>query len=163
MKYERFEQLPVWQAAIELAKRIYGLTHQREFRGHGGLRDQIERAAVSISNNIAEGFERGTTQELLTFLYIARGSAGEVRSMLCLIGTMPDFENLKFEISDLKSRAEGTSRQLRGWADALQNSKITGQRYLNQKVRRTEESRKDRQEFLDKLARIRQGQSKTEV
>ena len=91
MKYERFEQLPVWQAAIELAKRIYGLTHQRELRGHGSLRDQIERAAVSISNNIAEGFERGTTQELLTFLYIARGSAGEVRSMLCLTETIPRF------------------------------------------------------------------------
>jgi four helix bundle protein len=73
MKYARFEQLPVWQAAIDLAKRIYLLSNKSEFRGHGSLRDQIERAAVSISNNIAEGFERGTTQELLTFLYIARG------------------------------------------------------------------------------------------
>ncbi|HXH49767.1 MAG TPA: four helix bundle protein, partial [Terriglobia bacterium] len=100
MKYERFEQLPVWQAAIELARRIYGLSAKPEFRGQGSLRDQIERAVVSISNNIAEGFERGTTQELLTFLYIARGSAGEVRSMLCLMETLPNFENLKSQISD---------------------------------------------------------------
>ncbi|HEX5435505.1 MAG TPA: four helix bundle protein, partial [Candidatus Angelobacter sp.] len=66
MKYERFEQLPVWNAAIGLARGVYGLTARSEFRGHGSLRDQLERAAVSISNNIAEGFERGTTQELLT-------------------------------------------------------------------------------------------------
>jgi len=65
-------------------------------------RDQIERAAVSVSNNIAEGFERGTTQELLTFLYIARGSAGEVRSMLCLLEGIPGFADLKSEISDLR-------------------------------------------------------------
>jgi len=158
MKYERFEQLPVWQAAIDLAKRVYGLTRQREFRGHGSLRDQIERAAVSISNNIAEGFERGTTHELLTFRYIARGSSGEVHSMLCLMETLPGFEDLKFEISDLKSRAEGVSRQLRGWADALQNSRITGQRYLNEKARQTGKLQREREEFLKRLEQIRRGE-----
>ncbi len=56
------------------------------FGGHPGLRDQIERAVVSISNNIAEGHERGTSEELLTFLYYARGSLGEVRSMLMFLG-----------------------------------------------------------------------------
>jgi four helix bundle protein len=163
MKYERFEQLPVWRAAIELARRVYALTANREFRGHGSLRDQIERAAVSISNNIAEGFERGTTQELLTFLYIARSSAGEARSMLWLMETLPNFGNLKFEISDLNSRAEGVSRQLRGWADALQNSKITGQRYLNEKVRYTGKSQREREEFLEKLDKIRRGERKAEA
>ena len=163
MKYDRFEQLPAWQAAIDLAKRVYGLTRQREFRGRGSLRDQIERAAVSVSNNIAEGFERGTTQELLTFLYIARGSAGEVRSMLCLMETLPGFEDLKFEISDLKSRSEGVSRQVRGWADALQNSEITGQRYLNRKSRMAGKARKERDEFMNKLEQIRRGELKTEI
>ena len=76
MKYERFEQLPVWQAGIDLAVQTYGMTSRPAFRSQRSLRDQIERAAVSVSNNIAEGFERGTKQELLTFLYIARGSAG---------------------------------------------------------------------------------------
>ncbi len=76
MTYERFEQLPVWQAAIDLAAEVYALTEKPAFERRYSLRDQIERAAVSISNNIAEGFERGTKQELLTFLYIARGSAG---------------------------------------------------------------------------------------
>jgi hypothetical protein len=82
---------------------------------------------------MGEGFERGTTQELLTFIYIARGSAGEVRSMLCLLERLAIFTHLKFEISNLKSKAEGISRQLRGWADSLQNSDIKGQRYLSQR------------------------------
>jgi four helix bundle protein len=68
MKYSRFEELPVWKAAIELAVKVYELTSQSAFKGRYSLKDQIERAAVSVSNNTAEGFERGTTQELLTFL-----------------------------------------------------------------------------------------------
>ncbi len=106
MKYDRFEQLPVWHSAMDLGQQIYALTTRPPFRRRFSLRDQIERAAVSVSHNIAEGFERGTTQELLTFLYIARGSAGELRSMLCLVERLAGFEDLKSEISDLKSVAE---------------------------------------------------------
>src|SRR5579883_1182195 len=108
MTYERFEQLPVWQAAIGLGRQVYALTANPAFRRQCSLRDQLERAAVSASNNIAEGFERGTTRELLTFLYIARGSAGEVRSMLCLLETLPGFENLKSEIPNLKSKRKAS-------------------------------------------------------
>jgi four helix bundle protein len=110
MKYDRFEQLPVWQAAIELGQKVYSLTKHKTFRRQRSLRDQIEGAAVPVSNNIAEGFERGTTQELLTLLYIARGSAGEVRSTLCLVDGIPEFADLKSEILSLKSQAESISR-----------------------------------------------------
>ncbi|PYV18027.1 MAG: four helix bundle protein [Acidobacteria bacterium] len=158
MTYERFEQLPVWQAAMELAVKTYAMSKRPALRRERSLRDQIERAAVSVSNNIAEGFERGTTQELLTFLYIARGSAGEVRSMLCLLERLEGFDDLKSEISNLKSLAESASRQLRAWADSLQNSKITGQRYLTEKARRADTARKDREEFLQRLERIRKGE-----
>lgn len=151
MTYERFEDLPVWKSAIELAEKIYTLTEKPLFRRRYSLRDQIERAALSVSNNIAEGFERGTTQELLTFLYIARGSAGEVRSMLCFLERVEAFKDLKFEISDLKSQAEGISRQLRAWADSLQNSEIKGQRYLNEKGKITARGKKEREEFLEEL------------
>src|SRR5216110_515339 len=106
MKYTRFEDLPVWKDAIELAVRTFAVTARPCFRGHAGTRNQLENAVVSISNNIAEGFERGTTNELLNFLYISRGSAGETRSMYCLIERLPEFSNFKFEISDLRSRAE---------------------------------------------------------
>ena len=156
MAYERFEDLPVWKAAIEFAGRIFSLTEGPGFKGRFSLRDQIERATVSISYNIAEGFERGTTQELLTFLYIARGSAGEVRSMLCLFDTLPAFSNLKSEISNLKSTPEGISRQLRAWADSLQSSKIKGQRYLTEKTRQAEKVARERKEFLDKQRQIRE-------
>ena|SRR5436190_21359663 len=79
MKYHCFEDLPVWKDAIELAVRVFELTAKPCFKYHSGTRNQLENATVSISNNIAEGFERGTTQETLTFLYISRGSAGETR------------------------------------------------------------------------------------
>ncbi len=119
MKYERFEQLPVWQAGIELAVQVYELTAKPEFKNRYSLRDQIERAAVSVSNNIAEGFERGTTQELITFLYIARGSVGEVRSMLCLLGRIPAFADLKSGVSNLPSeiKSDGVSNLKPGVSD----------------------------------------------
>jgi four helix bundle protein len=152
MKYARFEDLPVWQAAIQLARSIYTFTkaHHLSF----SFRDQLERATLSISNNIAEGFERGTTQELLTFLYIARGSAGEVRSMLCLLTSMSEYREFETEIAALKSKAEMISRQLRGWANALQNSKIKGTRYLTDTVRRDTEAEKQREAFLEEINRI---------
>jgi four helix bundle protein len=157
MTYNRFEQLPVWQAGIDLAVAVYAMTEKAAFERRYSLRDQIERAAVSVSNNIAEGFERGTTQELLTFLYIARGSAGEVRSMLCMFERIPLFVDLKSEISNLKSLAESICRQLRAWADSLQNSGIKGQRYLTDKTRRIDQAKRDRDEFLQTLEQVRQG------
>src|SRR5271167_2663639 len=119
MKYGRFEQLPVWQAAIDLAAAVYALTEKPPFRGRYSLRDQIERAAVSVSNNVAEGFERGSKQELLTFLYIARGSAGEVRSMLCLLEKIPALAGIAAEILRLKASAESISKQLGAWIRSL--------------------------------------------
>lgn len=155
MKYKRFEDLPVWKDAIELAVRTFALTSKPCFRGHTGTRNQLENAVVSISNNIAEGFERGTTQELLTFIYISRGSAGETRSMYCLIERLPEFGDFRFEISDLKSKAEGISRQLRAWADSLQNTDIRGTRYLTNQSRRADGQRREREEFLVELEQIR--------
>jgi four helix bundle protein len=157
MKYERFEQLPVWQASIELAVQTYGMTAKPAFRHHRSLRDQIERAAVSVSNNIAEEFERGTNNELLSFLYISRGSAGEVRSMLCLLQRIPDFLNLESEILNLKSRAESISKQLGAWIQSIQNSGLKGQRYVTEKTRQASAAADKRQQFLEELQRIRAG------
>ena len=153
MKYENFEDLPVWNAAIEFAVKVYGLTAREEFKGQGSLRDNLERAAVSISNNIAEGFERGTTQELITFIYIARGSCGESRSELHLIHALPRFQQLKSEVSNLIQDSLSISKQLRAWANSLQNSEIKGQRYLTDNVRRVSQASREREEFLEELRR----------
>jgi four helix bundle protein len=155
MTYQRFEDLPVWNSAIDLALRIYEFTSKPQFTGRYSLKDQIERAAVSVSNNIAEGFERGTNKELLSFLYIARGSAGEVRSMLCLIERIAAFQELGRETKLLKNKAESCSRQLKAWAQALQNSDFKGERHVSQKMKRAAEAAKERQDFLNELAEIR--------
>ncbi|MCY2932069.1 MAG: four helix bundle protein [Planctomycetota bacterium] len=154
MKYSRFEDLPVWQAGMNLAERVFTCTADKAFAFQGDLANQLQRAGLSIGNNIAEGFERGTTSELLAFLYYARGSAGEVRSMLLLMERLARFAHLRSEISDLKSLAESVSRQLRAWADALQNSPIQGQRHLTDATRRRDEEARRRQEFDVELERI---------
>jgi four helix bundle protein len=82
MKVESFEDLRTWQGGIELVKEIYLITKSGEISKDFGLRDQIRRASVSIPTNIAEGFERQSTKEYLYFLNIAKGSSGEVRSLL---------------------------------------------------------------------------------
>lgn len=80
-KVSKFEELVVWQMGREITKEIYGITSiigQRDF----GFCDQVRRASVSIMNNVAEGYERGSNKDFAKFLFIARGSCGEVRSML---------------------------------------------------------------------------------
>ncbi len=155
MTYDRFEDLPVWQKAAELYELTEDLLASPAFHVTRGFCDQLDRAALSVSNNIAEGFERGTTNELLAFLYIARGSAGEVRSMLCLKERRARqagwTDDLKSQISNLKATAESCSRQLRAWADSLQNSDIKGQRHLNRKTREQDEQKRRAAAFGEEL------------
>ncbi len=153
MKYSRFEDLPVWKAAIELAEGIFALLEDRAFDRKGDLRNQLQRSSLSISNNIAEGFERGTTEELLTFIYIARGSTAETRSMLTFCERQPWCSHLKSQISNLKSLSESVSRQLRAWADSLQNSSIKGQRHLNERSRAVDQQDRRAAAFWNHLER----------
>jgi four helix bundle protein len=77
-----FEDLIVWQMAIALVKQVYLVTSAGALKTDFGLKDQIRRASVSIPTNVAEGFERASRKEYLQFLNIAKGSAGELRSLL---------------------------------------------------------------------------------
>ena len=108
MKIEKFEDIIAWQKAKNLTLILYRIfKNSRDF----AFRDQILRASVSIMNNIAEGFERKGDKELSKFLYIAKGSCGEVRSMLYLAKelnyvTTENFNriyNLSLEISRILS------------------------------------------------------------
>ena len=118
---QRFEDLEVWQEAKRLVKAIYTSTRQGAFAKDFGLRDQLQRAAVSVMSNIAEGFERGTNREFAQFLHIAKGSAGEVRSLLHVafeVGyiTAADFKTLSDSVLSV-------SRRLSNFIKYLQNRK----------------------------------------
>lgn len=153
MTYERFEDLPVWQKAADLYEATEDMLENESFHASRGFRDQLDRAALSGSNNIAEGFERGTTNELLQFIYIARGSAGEVRSMLTVKCRRVRNAQVKSQMTELIALAESCSRQSRGWADSLQNSDIKGQRHLTDKSRRDEEQKKRAGDLQKELLR----------
>ena len=96
---ERFEDLVAWQKARELTREIYRVTTCGAFARDFGLRDQMQRASVSVMSNLAEGFERGKRTEFHQFACIAKGSTGEVRSDLYValdVGyiTQAAFDNL---------------------------------------------------------------------
>ncbi|RUL89666.1 four helix bundle protein [Tautonia sociabilis] len=156
MAYRTIEELPVWNAALELAVGVFDLTNRGGLGPHAGLRDQLERAAVSISNNIAEGYERGSTAELLTFLYYARGSAGEVRSMLAILERGTEWSAIREEVERLRQRALSISRQLGAWIEAVKNSDWKGNRFENEATRdrRTRDAR--RIEFLAQLNELQE-------
>ena len=81
-RVRRFEDLEVFQKARELCKNVYSITNQEPFKGDYRFVQQIRAAAGSIMDNIAEGYERNGNKEFVNFLYIAKGSCGEVRSQL---------------------------------------------------------------------------------
>ena len=84
-KIHRFEDLAVWQEGMQLAVQIHQTAADwRDF----SLKDQMQRAAVSIPSNIAEGYERGSNREFVQFLHYAKGSAGELRTQICLATTL---------------------------------------------------------------------------
>jgi four helix bundle protein len=84
MAVSRFEELVCWQEAAKLAVDVYSLSNMQKFSRDFGFRDQLRRSAVSIPSNIAEGKERETVSELIRYLYIAKGSAGELKTQLYL-------------------------------------------------------------------------------
>ena len=117
MGYKRFEDLPVWQKARNLVVRIYKVTQQGKFARDYSLVEQIRRSSISVPCNIAEGFERGSRKEFIQFLYIAKASAGELRSQLLIAS---DLGYLDEKIStDLRSEIIQTSEQLGALIAAL--------------------------------------------
>ncbi len=155
MKYKRFEDLPVWQAAVELAVRTCEVMGSGRIKGPAGLRDQIERAALSVSNNIAEGFERGTHAELVSFLYIASGSVGEVRSMTYVLERLDHSAEGGEILSDLRALTQTISRQLHAWLESLKDSDSPGPRHINSATRATSETTRRRDAFLEHLRQVR--------
>jgi four helix bundle protein len=131
---KRFEDLPVWKAAVDLGVNVFAFTDDPAFDHQSELRHQLRRSALAVSNNIAEGCERRSTSELVRSLERACGAAGEVRSMLAFAermgglafgdpvrGTTPH-EELQLQVSLLKARAEACSQELLAWLESLRDA-----------------------------------------
>ena len=114
MKVEKFEDLICWQKSKDAAVIIYKIFRDnRDFK----FRDQIQDAGVSMSNNIAEGFERKSNKEFCHFLYISKGSSGEVRSMLYIALDLKYITQSQFD--DLYNRSLEISKMLSGLIKSL--------------------------------------------
>jgi len=117
-KFNSFEEIIAWQKARELNSELYLITGQGDFSKDYGLRDQIRRASISITSNIAEGFERETTKEFIRFLYIAKASSGEFRSQLYLATDLKyisndEFERLNLKVSEVSKLISGLIKYLK--------------------------------------------------
>jgi four helix bundle protein len=121
--YERFEDLPVWQEAACLYNLALDLLQAQNVRLGPGWRLQFERAALSVSSNIAEGFERLTPGELRSFLVIARGSAGEVRSMVGIVVHRAEVRPHVTHLQEIRAVAESCTRQLGAWLQTIKRPK----------------------------------------
>jgi four helix bundle protein len=154
-KYTKFEELPVWQEAARLYNRVLDLLEEPGVPLTPGFRNQLDRAALSVSNNIAEGFERVTTSELLAFLAIARGSGGEVRSMMAVVKDRPRLKSYLLHLKEIRALAESCARQLTAWTGSLEGSPVQGKRHLAAPERERREmavkARSFRENFLRNL------------
>ena len=122
-----FEELTIFQKARELSAKIYPVTRRGEFKYDSRFVQQIRAAAGSIMDNIAEGFERGGNKEFLNFLYIAKGSCGEVRSQLIRANdvgylTPEEYNELYIECRKL-------SAGIMNFIKEIKSSDLTGAKY----------------------------------
>ncbi len=114
MRIKKFEEIKAWQKAEELVVMIYQeLRQSKDY----GFKDQIQRAGISIMNNIAEGFERKSNKEFKYFLFMAKGSCAEVRSMLYLAIKLNYLSEAKFK--QLSTLSVEISRMLSGFIKTL--------------------------------------------
>ena len=116
-RVDRFEDLVAWQKARELDREIYEATRSQPFASDWALSRQIQRAAVAIMSNVAEGFERGGRPEFHQFLSIAKASCAEVRSHLYVALDVGYIEQSKFDV--LMARAEEVTRIVGGLRAAV--------------------------------------------
>ena len=122
-----FEDLAIFQKARALSKRIYPHTKRGEFKYDSRFVQQIRAAAGSIMDNIAEGFERGGNKEFLNFLYIAKGSCGEVRSQLIRANDVGYLTSEEFD--ELYSECRKLSAGIMNFIKEIKASDLTGAKF----------------------------------
>ena len=128
-KIGRFEDLNIFQMARNLCKEVYAITKQNEFKTDTRFVQQIHAAAGSIMDNIAEGYERDGNKEFINFLYIAKGSCGEVRSQLIRATDVGFIDNET--ATRLYNDCLNLSKAISKFITTLKGSSITGLKNLN--------------------------------
>ncbi|PYJ81885.1 MAG: four helix bundle protein [Verrucomicrobia bacterium] len=126
-RIKRFEDIEGWKKGRELRKAIYKHSQHGEFAGDFSPKDQIRRAAQSVTSNIAEGFERGGNREFIQFLSDAKGSCGEVRDQLYT--ALDENYVTQAEFDRLYAMATETSRLIAGFIKYLQQSELRGTKF----------------------------------
>lgn len=154
---KQFEDLVAWKKSRELTREVY-----RAFASvrDAGFRDQIQRASVSVMSNIAEGFESGTRPEFLNYLYIAKGSAGEVRAQLYAASDIGyiNIETFKY----LNGLAFDCSRLIASFIVALKRSPVDGMQHKKE-MTKFEQEREDHEKWLaEQWKEIQQKNAKDE-
>jgi len=129
MLVKNFEDLEIWKESRRLAGEIYRVTKDPKFSKDFCLKDQIHRAVISIMSNIAEGFERGGNQEFIQFLYVAKGSCGEVRSQLYV--ALDQSYMAQDGCADLSKSFKRLSIMISNLIDYLKRSGMKGAKYNN--------------------------------
>ncbi len=121
MNYKRFEELPCWQKARELCQVIWNLIGQKEFRRDFSLKNQIWAAAGSVMDNIAEGFDDGSSREFVRFLGYSQRSCGEVQSQLYRALDCKYIDKSQFNLA--YEYASECRKQIKGFRKYLRNYK----------------------------------------
>ncbi len=125
--FTRFEEITAWQEARELSKLVYDLLKKPEFKHEYGLKDQMKNSSGSVMDNIAEGYERNGNKEFINFLYISKGSCGELRSQAYRAS---DQELLNQEEFDkIFQKCLGVSRLISSLIEYLEKSEFKGIKY----------------------------------
>jgi four helix bundle protein len=127
-KVQKFEDLTIFQMARDLCKEVYKITKEREFSKDSRFVQQIHAAAGSIMDNIAEGYERDGNKEFVNFLYIAKGSCGEVRSQIIRASDVGFID--KDTATRLYNECLALSKALAKFITSLKGSQITGLKNL---------------------------------
>ncbi len=127
MQAKYFEDLEVWKLSRNLTNQVYGITKEKSFSKDFGLTEQIRRSAVSIMSNIAEGFERGGNKEFIQYLYIAKGSCGELRSQLYVASDQNYITRQILE--EMIKLSKIVSIKLNNLIQALKTSNLKGSKY----------------------------------
>lgn len=127
MKILRFEDLEVWSLARELNKYVYKITQEEQFSRDFRFKDQIRASSGSVSDNIAEGFERGGNKEFIQFLWIAKGSCGETRNQSYRAFDCSYITN--DELTVLLEKTDKISRKIVNLINSIKNSEMKGPKY----------------------------------